>query len=33
MAKETELEFLESKGVSARVKSIGVVEKTKASKL
>ena len=33
MAKEAKLEFLESKGVSARMKSIGVVEKTKALKL
>ena len=33
MAKEAELEFLESKGVSARMKSVGVVEKTETSKL
>ena len=33
MAKEAELEFTESKGVSARIKSVGVVEKTEASKL
>ena len=33
MAKEAKLVFSESKGVSVRMKSIGVVEKTKASKL
>ena len=33
MAKEAELEFTESREVSARMKSVGVVEKTDASKL
>ena len=33
MAKEAELQFSESKGVSGRIKSVGVVEKAKASKL
>ena len=33
MAKEAELEFSESRGVSARMKSVGVAEKADASKL
>ena len=33
MVKEAELEFTESKGVVARIKSVGVVEKTEVSKL
>ena len=33
MAKEAELEFSESRGVTARMKSVGLVEKTDASKL
>ena len=33
MAKEAELEFSESRGVSARIQSVGVVEKADASKL
>ena len=33
MAKEAELEFSESRGVSARIKSVGVVEKADVSKL
>ena len=33
MAKEAELEFSESRGVSARIKSVGVVEKADDSKL